>query len=83
MLHAPEMAEKKISGVRLTDEQRDALAKIAAKNKCDVSDLIRWAVDALIEHVERNGGRLMLPIDFSETYEVKTSIPPEKAQKLA
>ena len=71
------MAERKMSGVRLSDEQRAALAKIAERNGCDMSDLIRWAVDALIAHVERNGGRLLLPVDFSETFEV-TSPPPKQ-----
>ncbi len=57
-------------GVRLTESQRAALQRIAASNDCDASDLIRWAVKAFIAHVERHGGRILLPVDFSETFQV-------------
>lgn len=78
------MAKGPTTGVRLEEEQRIKLEKIAAENgKLDVSVLIRWAVDALIAHAEKNGGRLLLPVDFSETFEVKISAPAEKARKSA
>lgn len=56
--------------VRLSTEQLEALKRVADQNSVEVSQLIRWAVDALIRHAERHGGRLLLPIDFSETWEV-------------
>jgi predicted site-specific integrase-resolvase len=50
--------------VRLTDAQLAALREIAKKNGVNVSQLVRWAVEALIRQVEQNKGRLTLPIDF-------------------
>ena len=84
MMHKGKMAKGPTTGVRLEDHQRRALEKIAKENgNIDVSVLIRWAVDALIAHVERNGGRLLLPVDFSETFEVKSVQPTAKGQKVA
>ena len=52
--------------IRLNDEQLAALREIAKKNGTNVSQLVRWSVDALIRYVEHHDGRLILPIDFSE-----------------
>ena len=75
------------TGVRLTDEQRDALERMKADTKLDVADLIRHAVDALIQHYERCGRRLVLPVDFSEVVEVykASSVPtePREAKRAA
>ena len=77
------MANPDQTSFRFKEGQREKLEKIAADNGVEVSQLIRWAVDALIAHVERNGGRLLLPVDFSETFEVKTVQRLEKTQKVA
>ncbi len=70
------MAHPDQTSFRFKEGQRDKLEKIAAANgEVEVSQLIRWAIDALINHVERHGGRLHLPVDFSETVEVVT--PPK------
>lgn len=53
-------------GIRLTEHQRSELETIAAETGTEVSQLIRFAVTALLQHHERCGGRLVLPIDFSE-----------------
>lgn len=50
---------------RVTKEQHEALREIAKKNGVNVSQLVRWAVEALIRQVEQNEGRLTLPIDFA------------------
>ncbi|MDD5349811.1 MAG: hypothetical protein PHQ12_06335 [Chthoniobacteraceae bacterium] len=50
--------------VRFTEAQLSALREIGQKNSVNVSHLVRWAVDGLIRHVERNDGRLVLPIDY-------------------
>jgi len=69
-------------GIRVTKEQRSALEKIAQANGVEVSQLIRWSVDALIEHVERCGGRLVLPIRFGEQITVHApSDAPLQAKK--
>lgn len=58
-------------GIRLTLEQRAALERMAQKTGVEVSQLIRFAIDALIAHYEANGGRLLLPLDFSEIVRVE------------
>lgn len=69
-------------GVRFSEAQLAGLKQIADTADVDVSDLIRWAVGALIEHAKRNGGRIMLPLDFSESYEsrpmLRAAEEPEK-----
>ena len=58
------------TGVRLESWQKDELEKLAKRNgDLDVSDVIRWAVVALINHAKRFQGRLLLPLDFHETPE--------------
>jgi hypothetical protein len=52
--------------VRFTEAQLTALREIGQKNGVNVSHLVRWAVDGLIRHIERNDGRLVLPIDYSD-----------------
>jgi predicted site-specific integrase-resolvase len=52
--------------VRFTEAQLTALREIGQKNGVNVSHLVRWAVDGLIRHVERNEGRLVLPIEYAE-----------------
>ena len=64
------MPKRPTTGVRLEAWQREELGKIAKRNgNLDVSDLIRWAVVALINHAERFHGRLLLPLNFHETPE--------------
>lgn len=52
---------------RITEDQHSALREIAKKNGVSVSQLARWAVEALIQQVEANDGRLSLPIEFSKS----------------
>ena len=69
------MAHPDQTSFRFKEGQRQALEKIGKENgDVDVSQLVRWAIDALIAHVERNGGRLLLPVDFSETFEVTSKV---------
>ncbi len=51
--------------IRVSDEQIAELRDIAKKNGVNVSQLVRWSVEALIRQVDRNKGRLVLPVDFS------------------
>lgn len=65
------MPKRPTTGVRLEGWQRQELEKIARGNgDLDVSDLIRWAVVALINHAKRFNGRLLLPLNFHETPDV-------------
>jgi SOS-response transcriptional repressor LexA len=62
------MPKRPTTGVRLESWQREELEKLAKQNgDLEVSDMIRWAVVALIKHAKRFDGRLLLPLDFDET----------------
>jgi len=76
------MAKSNI-GVRFNAEQLADLKQIADANGVEVAQLIRWAVDALIRHVDRNHGRLILPLDFSETYEIIRREHPDQQLRAA
>lgn len=67
-------------GIRLTLEQRASLERIAAATGVEVSQCIRFAIDALIAHYKANGDRLVLPIDFSEIVklEMAREVPRKK-----
>lgn len=64
-------SESTTMGIRLTLEQRNALERIAKQTGVEVSQLIRFAIDALIAHYKATGDRLVLPIDFSEVVRVE------------
>jgi hypothetical protein len=50
------------------DQALAAKVRAMAEN-CQVADavIIRWAIDALLKHVEANDGKLPLPIVFGES----------------
>ncbi|HEV7401481.1 MAG TPA: CopG family transcriptional regulator [Chthoniobacteraceae bacterium] len=54
------------TSVRLDPGQKEQLEAIAKKNGVDPAQLIRWAIDELVKYAEKNGGRILLPIDFGE-----------------
>ena len=78
------MPKRPTTGVRLEIWQREELEKIAKHNgDLEVSDLIRWAVVALINHAKRFQGRLLLPVNFDETPETiiqQLELPLESAE---
>lgn len=79
--------------VRLSDQQLADLRRIADYNGVEVSQLIRWAIDALIKEAAQNGGRILLPFTFGENYEAYRRVsdqlraaeepPPPKKRKQA
>lgn len=50
--------------LRLDEEQARQVKALADKFGVIDAQIIRWAVDALIEYVARHHGHLHLPIDF-------------------
>lgn len=52
--------------IRISEEQISALRELAKKNGVSVGQLTRWAVEALIRQVQRNKGKLVLPVDFGD-----------------
>lgn len=57
--------------IRFTAAQMEQLEELANRYSVDVATVVRWSVDALIQHVERHGGRLHLPVNFDEAWEQK------------
>ena len=43
------------------------LGGLAERYRVSSSTILRWALRALGNHVERNEGRLVLPLDFGDT----------------
>lgn len=56
-------------GVRFEEDQAKQLKELATRFRVKEIDVIRWAVDALIEYVKRSGGKLHLPIDFDAVWQ--------------
>ncbi len=77
--YIPRAVSKTNFNVRLSDTQLASLKRIAEANAVEVSQLIRWAIDALIRHVGRNGGRIVLPVDFAESYIIEIREPHSQA----
>jgi hypothetical protein len=50
--------------LRLTAAQRQRLGELAEVMDLPKVTLIRWSVDALLDYVERNNGKLTLPLRF-------------------
>lgn len=55
-------------GIRITESQREELEKLAATHGVEVSQLIRWGIDAMLDHVKKQGNRLHLPIRLDEEW---------------
>ena len=62
--------------VRITNAQRGKLEKIAKENGLEISQLIRFAVDAMIRYVDVHEGVVHLPIDFTKHWESTPFIEP-------
>lgn len=77
------MSEKtKGIGLRLPERQYAALQEMAEETDTDPAQLIRHAIEALIKHYKRCGRRLVLPIDFTEVFQLISAMPqaPELSQ---
>lgn len=64
------MQSKKNSAlpVRLTDEEKAQMAKIAEETGLTASTLIRLLIESLVRHYRENGGRLVLPIRCEDIF---------------
>ena len=64
------MPKQKPTPVRFTEEQEGILKQIAEICRCKEVDAARWAVEALGQYFEAHGRRLLLPLNFSHSFEV-------------
>ena len=59
-------AEKKGITVRFDAHELRELDELAARYRVSSATIIRWALRALANHVERNDGRLVLPLELGD-----------------
>jgi hypothetical protein len=57
---------KKGITVRFEDEEMARLEELAHRYQVSSATILRWALRALAEYVRIKGGKLVLPLDFSE-----------------
>jgi hypothetical protein len=87
-------ATKKGITVRFEDSEMEQLEALAARYHVSSATIIRWALQALTDYVTANGGRITLPLDFSEFFQqaqttahnrlrIADSDPPAVAKKNA
>jgi TRAP-type C4-dicarboxylate transport system substrate-binding protein len=65
-------------GVRLSKTDREWLEKAAADAGVEVSQLVRWAIDALRQYIDAHEGTLHLPIDIKKFWTVAQEARPEQ-----
>jgi predicted transcriptional regulator len=63
--------EKNGITVRFDESEMGELDALADRYRVSSATIIRWALRALADHVERNEGRLVLPFELGEEAAVK------------
>jgi hypothetical protein len=70
--------EKQGITVRFDEGEMQELGSLAERYHVSSATIIRWALRALGNHVERNQGRLVLPLDFGDAALAKATKKPVK-----
>lgn len=68
--------DKKGITVRLEEDELKALDTLAQRYRVSSATIMRWALRALADHVERNDGRLVLPLELGREGPAGESPPP-------
>lgn len=61
--------------MRFEDDEMQMLEDLAARYHVSSATIIRWSLKALADYVEINGGRIILPLDFSAFYQQAQKFP--------
>ena len=56
--------------VKIKRASKSSLEQIAREIKAQQIDVLAWAVDALSQYYKHHGNRLILPLRFTETFQV-------------
>lgn len=72
-------AGKKGITVRFEDHEMDQLDRLAARYRVSSATVLRWSLQALSEYVDVQGGRITLPLDFSNVSEAGPVTYPTEA----
>jgi predicted transcriptional regulator len=75
--------EKQGITVRFDEDEMQELGSLADRYRVSSATILRWALRALGNHVERNEGRLVLPLDFGEAAVEKSAKKPVKRTTAA
>ena len=69
--------------VRFDEGEMQELGGLAERYRVSSATILRWALRALGNHVERNEGRLVLPLDFGDAAVEKPVKKPGKRSTAA
>lgn len=58
-------------GLRLTDDERASVEAFSEASGFTMSELARLGLLALIVHAKRHGGRILIPLNYEETFTVR------------
>jgi len=58
-------------GFRISEDQKEALEKIAKESEMSVASIVRKAVDGVIRYVQKNGIKAIMPVDFDKAMKQK------------
>jgi hypothetical protein len=75
--------EKQGITVRFDEGEMQELGSLAERYQVSSATIIRWALRALGNHVERNEGRLVLPLELGDTVLEKVAKKPVKRSTAA
>lgn len=64
------------TGIRLTDQERKELEEASERLDLHISDLLRKGAIALLKHIRKHNGKLVLPVDYDDDL-----IPRKKKKK--
>jgi len=67
---------KKGITVRFDEGEVQQLGSLAERHRVSSATILRWALRALADHVERNDGRLVLPLELGREGPAGESPPP-------
>lgn len=68
---------------RLEKADRDWLESTAQKHGLEVSQLIRWSIEALKQYVEKHHGNIHLPIDIRTMWQLVQDTKPQPMLRVA
>lgn len=78
MKTAPKKKANSLS-LRFSDEQEAQLREMAKRYRVSKTVIIEWALQALHDYAEAHGGKVALPIDFTEYWQVAQRTKPHSA----
>jgi hypothetical protein len=72
----------KVVHTRLDESTHKMIEELARHYKTDMSTVMRWAAEAIIDYADMHGGKIILPLKFGETL-IDKAPPPKKKTKKA